>query len=159
MTTATTTTAASRGVGSVLRGAVLAAVVAGLVVAVSGALLDGSTAAYGALVGTALVTVVFAFGAFTVNTVASVLPSAALLVAMLTYTLQVVLMGVTFAALSMSGLLEGDLDQTWLGGAVVAGTVAWMVMQVVQTMRLRIPVYDLPPADPGASARRTEAGE
>lgn len=158
MTTATTT-AASRGLVSVLRGAVLAAAAAGLAVAVSGALFEGSSAAYGALAGTALVTVVFAFGAFTVNTVASVLPSATLLVAMLTYTLQVVLMGVTFAALSMSGLLEGDLDQTWLGGAVIAGTVAWMVMQVISTMRLRIPVYDLPAAGPEASGRRTEAGE
>ena len=158
MTTATTT-AASRGVVSVLRGAALAALVAGLLVAAVAAVLDGSTAAYGALAGTALVVLVFAFGAFTVNTVAAVMPSAALLVAMLTYALQVVLMGVVFAGLSTSGLLEDTLDQRWLGGAVIAGTAAWMVTQVVQTTRLRIPVYDLPATAPADPARGTEAGE
>ena len=46
---------------------------------------------------------VFGFGSFVVNTVAALMPTAALLVALLTYTLQVVAMGLVFVALSGSG--------------------------------------------------------
>lgn len=128
----------------VLLFAALAALSLGLAGALLGALADGSSAAYGALVGTALVLVVLGFGSTVVNAVATVMPTASLMVALLTYTLQVVLMGLVFAALSGSGLLDDTLDREWLAGVVIIGTFVWLTAQLVLTTRMRIPVYDLP---------------
>lgn len=123
-------------------GAVTLAV--GVVVALVGWLLAGAAAGLGALVGTSLVVVVCAGGALLVNAVAGAVPSASLLVALLTYTLQVMMLLVAFVALEQSGLLEDALDRMWVGAAAIAATVAWLVAQVVLTVRKRIPTYDLP---------------
>lgn len=158
MTTESKRDPRSRGTGPLL-GAALAGLVLGLLVALLGAVVAGSPAALGALVGTALVVGIFAFGSFTVNAVAGVLPSASLLVALLTYTLQVVAMGLAFVALSGSGLLDEALDRRWLGGTVIGGTVLWVLAQVVLTTRLRIPAFE-GSQEPvlTAPADRTEAG-
>lgn len=129
---------------SVLLGAGGAALALGLAATLVGALVSGSEAALGALVGTLLVVGVLGFGSFVVNVVAGLMPAAALMVAMLTYTLQVVLMGLVFAILSGSGLLDSTVDRGWLAGAVIGGTAIWLVSQVVLTTRRRIPVYELP---------------
>lgn len=129
---------------SVLLGAAASAVVLGLVAALVGALVSGSTAAWGALVGTVLVVGILGFGSFVVNVVAGLVPTLALMVAMTTYVLQVVLMGLVFAVLSSSDLLDTTLDRGWLAGAVIGGTAIWLVSQVLLTVRRRIPVYDLP---------------
>ena len=124
----------------------MASAALGVAAAVTGALVAGAPAAYGAAVGILIVVGVFGFGSFVVNTVAALMPTAALLVAMLTYTLQVVAMGLVFVALSRSGLLDAALDREWLAGTVIAGTLVWVVSQIVVTMRVRIPIYDLPEA-------------
>lgn len=129
---------------SVLLGAAASAVVLGLVASVVGALVSGSAAALGALVGTVLVVGILGFGSFVVNVVAGLVPTLALMVAMTTYVLQVVLMGLVFAVLSGSGLLDTTLDRGWLAGAVIGGTAIWLVSQVLLTTRRRIPVYELP---------------
>ena len=145
---------------SVLVGAGAAALVLGLAATVVGAVASGSEAALGALVGTLLVVGVLGFGSFVVNVVAGLMPAAALMVAMLTYTLQVVLMGVVFAALSGSGLLDSTVDRGWLAGAVIGGTAIWLVSQVVLTTRRRIPVYELPCELPGqVTAQPAQGGE
>ncbi|WP_341925888.1 hypothetical protein [Nocardioides psychrotolerans] len=129
---------------SVLLGAAASAVVLGLLAVVVGALVSGSAAALGALVGTLLVVGILGFGSFVVNVVAGLVPTLALMVAMTTYVLQVVLMGLVFAVLSGSGLLDTTLDRGWLAGAVIGGTAIWLVSQVLLTTRRRIPVYELP---------------
>jgi ATP synthase protein I len=139
----------------VLLGAAVAALVLGFVAAVAGAIVDGSAAAYGALVGTGLVLAVLGFGSMVVDTVAGLIPNASLMVALLTYTLQVVLMGLVLVALTESGLLDGTIDREWLAGVVIAGTFGWLTTQVVLTTRMRIPVYDLPV---GGSPERVGAG-
>lgn len=143
------------GVG-VLVGAAASALLLGLLAALLGALVSGSAAAYGALVGTALVVGVLAFGSFVVNVVAGLMPAMALMVAMLTYGLQVVLMGLVFAALSSTDLLDSTIDREWLAGAVIGGTAIWLVSQVLLVTRRRIPVYDLPAP---AAAHAPEGGE
>lgn len=115
-----------------------------LALVVSGALLEGSPAAAGAGVGAALVLGVFAVGALAVDLVARVLPSAALLVALLTYTLQVLAMALAFVALQRSGELGESLSREWLAGAVIAGTASWLAVHVATALRARIPAYDLP---------------
>ena len=140
----------------VLVGAGVAALLTGLVTAVVGLFVDGSAAAVGALVGTVVMVVVFAGGALLVNAVAGALPTAALLVAVLTYTLQLALLGLLFGALVSSPTLAEHLDRRWLGIAVIAATFAWLVAQIVLTMRQRIPVYDLTESEP---VRAANAGE
>lgn len=143
-----------------LVGAALVTAVVGLALIAVAALTGGSAAAGGALVGILLVLGVFGFGAFAVNLVAHVMPAAALMVALLTYVLQVVVMAVVFAALSRSGALDDTLDRGWLGGTVIAGTAAWIVVQLVVATTRRIPVYDLPAQEyAGSGAGRTEGGE
>jgi hypothetical protein len=131
---------------SVLTRAAMASMGLGVVAVVAGSLVEGAPAAYGAAIGALIVLGVFGFGSFVVNTVAALMPTAALLVALLTYTLQVVAMGLVFVALSGSGLLGDELDREWLAGTVIAGTAAWVVCQIALTMRARIPIYDLPEA-------------
>lgn len=136
-----TSTAAERR--SVLGPAALATVAVGLLLSVVAALVTGSEGAYGALAGTALATVVFAFGGVVVDAVSRSWPAMSLLVALLTYTLQVVLMAAAFAALDGSGLLGPTLDRQWLGGAVITGVLVWLGVQVPLSLSRRIPVYDL----------------
>jgi ATP synthase protein I len=129
---------------SVLTRAAMASMGLGVVAVVAGSLVEGAPTAYGAAIGALIVLGVFGFGSFVVNTVAALMPTAALLVALLTYTLQVVAMGLVFVALSGSGLLGDTLDREWLAGTVIAGTLVWVVCQIVLTMRARIAIYDLP---------------
>lgn len=143
MTTASPRSTATSG-ASALFGAALAALVTGLVITLVGAVGDGAPAAYGALAGTLLVVGVLFLGAGFVHLAAGLVPAASLLVALLTYTLQLLVLVVGFTALSRSGLLEDALDRRWLAMTVIAGTVAWMVAQIGLTVRLRLPVYDLP---------------
>lgn len=147
MTTETRSAPRDRGTAALVRTTVATALL-GLVAALLGAATSGSAAAYGALVGALLVVAVFGFGTFTVNAVAAIMPAASLLVALLTYTLQVVAMALAFVALSGSGLLGETLDRAWLGGTVIAGTLGWMAVQVVLSTSRRIPIYDLPEHPP-----------
>ena len=87
---------ARAGHSAEVRTAVAAALLVGLLAVLTGALVGGSPAALGAAVGSGMVLVFFGFGALTVNAVASVSPAASLLVALLTYTLEVVAVGVVF---------------------------------------------------------------
>lgn len=140
-------------VGPVVRAAFLVTLAAGLVAVVIAAWLHGGAAALGAGIGTALVCVFFASGVLVLNAVGSVLPTASLLVALLTYTLKVVLLAVVFVALSRSGALDGAVDSGWLAGTVIACTLTWLVGQIFFHVRVRQPLYDLPSARSQASAR------
>ncbi|WP_372727674.1 hypothetical protein [Nocardioides sp.] len=128
---------------AVLLGAALATLVIGLLATLLGAVVSGGAAAAGALVGALIALTVFAFGSFVVNAVAGLLPSAALLVAVLTYALQVLMMGLVFIVISGSGLLDSTLDRRWLGGTIIAGALVWISAQVALATRRRIPAYDL----------------
>jgi ATP synthase protein I len=152
----------------VVRLALVTTLVVGLVLGLVAGLTGGAPAVVGVAIGTLIVCLFFGLGAIVLDVVATLAPAASLLIALLTYTLKVVLIGLVFVGLKRSGLLESDIDARWLGGAVIAGTLTWLAAQVYATTRLRIPVYDLPsreaadeaPAAGGADASRTEeAGE
>jgi ATP synthase protein I len=103
--------------------------------------------ALGALSGVVMVVAFFGFGSLTMSVVAKVAPKASLLLALLTYTLQVLVLGLVFMALTDSGATETTLDPRWLGGTVVAATLAWTTWLVVREVRTRRPVYDVPLPD------------
>lgn len=149
-TEATSSTRETRSRGTNALGQALAAtLVIGLLVAVAGLIFaDGAAArgaaARGAAVAVAIVLVVFGLGAVAVDYVARVLPSAALMIAMTTYALQVVLMALVFVSLERSDLLDSELDRDWLGATLIIVAFTWMTAQILTTTRARIPVYDLP---------------
>lgn len=122
----------------------------GLLMVVLGALASGSPGAAGAAVGAALVCVVFVSGTAVVGLVSTVAPGASLLVALLTYTLQVLAVALVYLGLSERGALDGPVDPRWLSAAVIACTLVWTVAQIVVSVRARQPIYDL---DHGTEAR------
>jgi hypothetical protein len=126
------------GLVSNLVGAGLAVAV-GVVVGCGGALLGllvaGRPQALGAVLGAGLMTAFYAFGAVTVSLVAAYAPRASLLVALLTYVLQVAALALVLARVQASSASAQTLDVAWVGGAVVAATVAWLVVLVVRTVR------------------------
>jgi ATP synthase protein I len=86
------------------------------------------------LVGASIVGAFFCSGAWTVGFAAARAPSMALLVALMTYTLQVVLLAVVFAALDRSGVLGGQ-DRRWLAATVIVGALAWTAALVAHALR------------------------
>ena len=114
----------------------------GLVAVSTAALTVGSAAAFGALVGFVLVLGFFGVGASVVNAIASVSPTASLLVALLTYALEVVALGAIFVVLRRSGALAETVDRAWVGGVVIAATLVWLVSQIIAETRSRQPIYD-----------------
>ena len=130
----------------VLLGAAGAAFVAGLVMTLVAWLAADVTAVRSVAVSTLLVVVVIGFGVFTLNTVASIMPSATVLVALVTYTLQLVVLAAVVLTLARNEMLDDTFDRRWFGGGVAVATLAWMIAQIVAHLRARIPVYDLPEA-------------
>jgi ATP synthase protein I len=131
--------------------------VLGAAAVIVAALVSGAPGATGAAIGSGMVLVFFGFGALTVNAVAAVSPTASLLVALLTYVLQVVAVGVVFLALDASGALGSTVDAEWVAGTVIVATLCWLVAQIVAATRSRRPIYDLSPAVPGRVDHEPEA--
>lgn len=125
-----------RGLGSggtalpALRLALLATLVLGAVAVGVAALVGGSPAALGMLLGLGLVVGFFGFGAAMTGVVAAHAPRASLVVALLTYTLQVLLLAVVLIELDDSRLLQGAVERRWLAAGVILGTGAWIVALV-----------------------------
>lgn len=158
MTTAAQSTSVGTSPGSLgaeVRRPLAVTLVVGAVAAVTGALVDGSPGLFGSLVGAGMVLAFFAPGAMVLGVVAARAPSASLLVALMTYTLQVVLIGAVFAGLSRSDLLGTSLDRHWVAGTVIAATLGWLTAVVRSGLTARIPAFDV---SPSGSSRPTEAG-
>jgi ATP synthase protein I len=148
-------------VGPVVRVALTAVLILGAALALVGGLTSGRPAVLGVLIGALMVCVFFGVGAVILDVVAALAPAASLLIALLTYTLKVVLIGLVFVGLTQSGALEQTIDARWLAGTVIASTLVWLTAQVIASMRARLPIYDLP-ADNGPQAAPQEppaAGE
>lgn len=141
-------TTAQRIPSAVARAAAAAAGSAAVVIGLA-AVLGGADATRGAALGGFLAVGVFAFGAFTVDAVSKLMPAASLMFAMLTYTLQVVVMLMAFVVLTRSGLLDDQIDRNWLAAAIIVGAMVWMVVQVRLATTARIPAFE--PAAPSAS--------
>lgn len=133
----------------VLPKVVASAVAATAVVVVAGLVVTGADAALAAAAGGLLVVGVFAFGVLTLAWVVRLLPSASLLVALVTYATQLALVLLVVTALGDTEPFAAPAVRAWLAGALVAATVTWVVAHLWFASRQRIPVYDLP--DPGVS--------
>lgn len=138
---------------AVLLGAATAGLGLVLAATVAGGLVAGAAGMLGAAVGGSMALGVFVAGTVVVHVVSQSMPTASLLVALLTYTLQVVLMGTGAVALSRSGVIVDEVSRGWFAGSIIAVTATWIVMQVWLSSRQRIPVYDLPAGAPTGGER------
>jgi len=136
------TSQAHRAGVSPLLGAAGAGAGAVALIVAAAAILGGSSGAIGALVGGGLTLTVFLLGIAVVGSVARLLPTASLLVALMTYTLQLLVLAVAVVALDRSGPSADELSRGWFAAAVIAVTCLWLVGQVVTTVRLRIPAFE-----------------
>jgi ATP synthase protein I len=94
----------------------------------------GAPQLLGVLVGAAMVAGFFLFGMVNTAVAAAFAPRVALVVALLTYTLQVVALGLVLVAVSRSGLTPDRLDVRWLAGTVIAGALGWTVALVLDAL-------------------------
>jgi hypothetical protein len=134
-----------QGLSPVL-GALGAGTLAVLVLLVVAGLSDGRPAVVGVAIGGVLTLVVFALGLAVVGFVARLLPGASLLVALMTYTLQLLVLALVVAAIDGAELGAGTLSRGWFAAAVIVVTLTWVVGQLVAATRQRIPAYDTPPS-------------
>lgn len=141
---------------SPLLGAVGAGAVAVLLLVVAAALTDGRPAAVGAAAGGVLTLLVFALGIVFVGVVARLIPAASLLVALMTYALQLLVLALCITAIDRAGVDAETLSRGWFAAGVIAVTLLWMAGQLVATTRQRIPAYDLP-AEKSADPARADA--
>ncbi|WP_110182584.1 hypothetical protein [Nocardioides solisilvae] len=154
MTTETMQDHRDPGLGVLLQAALAACALGLLVVAVAAAA-GGREAALGAATGAGSVLTVLVLGSFVVHVVAHAMPSASLLVALLTYGLQLVVLTAVLTSFDRSGALGETLHPQWLVGGVVTVVVAWVCAQVWLGSRARVLLYDVRPALPSG---REEAG-
>ncbi len=143
----TTKTAPEQRTPRVLLSGVLWVLASTTAATICGAVAQDRTAALSALLGGGIVLVFFAFGAVVVGASAQLAPQTALLVAMVTYTFQVVLVALVFVGLTKAAAFESDLSAGWLAGALIAGTFAWMAGQLIATVRSPIEPWEGPVAD------------
>jgi ATP synthase protein I len=123
--------------------AAAAGVLSGAVVVLVAGVVTGSSGAAGAALGAFVTLAVFAFGAGSVDLASRIQPRAALVVALVTYGLQVVVLVAFFAGLRRSGLLGESLEPRWLAVAVVVVTLTWTALQIVAWQRRGTPVETL----------------
>ena len=117
------------------------ALVAVLALGLLAAVLDGRAAVVGALVGGGVTLAVFALGTGTVSLVARLVPAASLLVALMTYVLQLLVLALVVASIERADVGAATLSRGWFAAGVIAVTLLWMAGQLVAATRQRIPVY------------------
>lgn len=137
----------------VLRAGALGVLLTTTITVVLAALISDAAGVRAALLGGGMVLVFFAFGAVVVGTAARLAPGTAILVALMTYTLQVLLVGLVFAALTTSDAFDASLREGWLAAALIAGTFSWMGGQLLATLRTPVPPWK------GASEGQVSAKE
>lgn len=132
---------------SPLTGALVSGLVAILLLGLLAAVLDGRPAVAGTLLGGGVTLAVFALGTGVVSLVASLAPAASLLVALMTYVLQLLALALVVVTIERADLGAETLARGWFAAGVIAVTLLWMAGQLVAATRRRIPVYDDSEAD------------
>lgn len=126
----------------VLLGAGVAGLVVVALVVLVAALVHGGDAALAAAVGGGAAVVVFAFGTTVVHVVSAVSPAASLLVALMTYALQLAALALLVVAISDASFVRSDQARAWFAVGVIVATIGWMAAQIVRATRLRLPAYE-----------------
>jgi Na+/phosphate symporter len=127
---------------SPLTGALGSGLVAVLLLGLLAAVVDGRAAVVGALLGGGVTLAVFALGTGVVSLVATLVPAASLLVALMTYVLQLLVLALVVATIERADPGAETLARGWFAAGVIAVTLLWTAGQLVAATRRRIPAYD-----------------
>ena len=127
---------------SPLLGALASGAVMVVLLVVLAALTSGRPGVVGVAAGGVLTLAVFTLGVAVVGFVARLLPGASLLVALMTYVLQLLVLALVVAAIDGADLGAETLSRGWFAAGVIAVTLTWVAGQLVAATRQRIPVYD-----------------
>lgn len=133
--------------------ATLSAVVALVVLTVLAAVVGNGPAVAGALIGGVAVLVTSLFAVLSLTMVVWVHSRLALLVAMMTYLLQVMLLALLFVSYQKHEELQDEIARSWLGAGIATAAVAWTVGYLVAAYRDRNDVpssWDGPAEQAGA---------
>lgn len=142
-----TTTAQPDRTLTVLRAGALWVLAAAIVTTAVAALAAGQREALSALAGAGVVLALFLVGTAMVGLVTRAMPGASLLVALLTYVLQLAVLALIAARVPETAVGE-DIARGWLVAGLIAATFAWMAGLLLATVRL--PLAPLPgPRGPG----------
>ncbi|MFS0886739.1 hypothetical protein [Aeromicrobium sp. 179-A 4D2 NHS] len=124
------------------------------VCAVVAALVAGGPGLLGALIGGGVVMLFFGATPTVLGPVAKATPTLSLLFAMIFFVTKVVALLALFLVLQRSAGESGPIDPESVSVTVIATTLAWLFLRVLDATRERTPVYDLPERhDEGDSAR------
>jgi ATP synthase protein I len=118
-----------------VRPALAVTVVVGLAAALAALVFGGRPQLVGVLAGAGLVVAFFLFGALSTSVVAALAPRISLVVALLTYTLQVVLLALVLVVVQRSDAGGRTLDVSWLAGTVIVATLCWTAALVTDALR------------------------
>jgi len=139
----TTEARATTPLAPMARAAALPSLVVGLAVALVALMVDGSGAFWSALAGSLLASAFFATGQIVLYLLRSVPPATLLLVALLTYVLQVVVLLAVYASFVRDADPASAFSATAFGVAIIACTAVWIVGLIRVAKRERIPLYQL----------------
>lgn len=141
----TTAQIATRSPGSPVRAAATASLAVGLVSAAVSTAAGGPRGLVGAVLGVLVVGGFFGFGQVVLSTLRDVEPSMLLVVALLSYLLQVVVLLALFAAFQRHPAWADIASPTAFGVTILGCTLAWTTGLVIASRRQRVPLYDLGP--------------
>lgn len=120
------------------------------------AIVSDSEAVTAAAAGSVSTLLVMGFGSYVVHVVARAVPSLSLLVALMTYVLQLVMMIAFFLVLSRSGEFSDAVRSPWLVAGVGVAVLGWVTTQVRLAGKVRTLAYELPAETSAATASRDE---
>lgn len=138
---------------TMLRGALVAAAVAGLNAALIAAVAAGAAGVWGALLGLLMVIVFSGIGLLVLHAARRTSPTTQLAVALASYTGRIGIFGGLLAIALSSEWLDAHVDLTALGITAMVVAMAWTAGEVWAWSHARIPIYDLDENAAGQVAR------
>ncbi len=138
----TTACSAGQRPAPILRAAVLPSLVAAAICVVVATILAGRPGLYGAVAGSLLVVTFLGFGHLTLQMVSVVSPQLQLVIALLTYGLQVVALLALYAAFANNADWTGAISAASVGSTIMVCAVVWSAGRVLAASRERRPLFD-----------------
>jgi len=142
MTTARSTGTSADRQSLVMRSAVAPGLVAAMGCTIIALAVAGTPGLFGALVGAACVLGFFGFGQLVLEVFRSITPSMLLVIALMTYLLQVVALLAVYALFQDNPKWQQSISTTSLAVTAMVCTMIWMAGLVHAARRERIPLFE-----------------
>ena len=115
-----------------------------LAILVTAWLLRGSVGLFGALFGIVVVVLFFGSTKVIIGPIASMSPAMSQAFALLFYFTKAAALAALLIVMTSQGDVREYLDFGAVSGALIVGSIGWIIAQTIDHVRSRIPTYDLP---------------